>query len=37
MDNYFQLDTNKKLQEINKTLQEVVEAINNLTNKLGDK
>lgn len=37
MDNYFQLDTNKKLQEINKTLQEVVEAINNLANKLGDK
>lgn len=37
MDNYFQLDTNKKLQEINKTLQEVVETINNLANKLGDK
>lgn len=37
MDNYFQLDTNKKLQEINKSLQEVVAAINNLTNKLGAK
>ena len=37
MDNYFQLDTNKRLQDINKTLQEVVAAINNLTNKLGDK
>ena len=37
MDNYFQLDTNKKLQDINETLQAVVAAINNLTNKLGNK
>lgn len=40
MDNNYLLDTNAKLQSLNETLQEIVEAINNLTifiYKLGNK